>query len=281
MRAKPSIRPSSSAVAVHSVIAAGSLRVPLWEIATLRRDPGPAVGRPVAGARLKHADEQTVLAVAAVLRTVEAAGWSGRDFTDWGVVAAPRFPGRLSLAPWLERFRKRGAASVSPLLIPNLSLHAMAGSISLTLGAHGLNFGVGGGHGHLEEALLCVLTACDEPSTNHLWMVATEWRPEPVPDVAGSSQVASEGIAVVLALAPADAEGAIFRLRLLASDPPSANAIEGVEGLARFLETSALPSGPLNWSCQIPGGPTLVLEPARSAATEPESDEAARALKVA
>lgn len=249
---------------VCSVLAAGALQVPVDAVAGLRKVPGRASGRRSSTSLLKHADDQTVLGVSAVLRTIEQSGWQDRDFSAWGVVAAPRFPGRLSLAPSLEKFQQRGPASVSPLIIPNLSLHAMAGSISLAINAHGTNFGVGGGHGHLIEALLCALTI--RPDTGcGLWVVATQWNPEPIPDTTGASVIPAAGVAVALALAPQEcAEPARYQLRVQSSPEPCRSSDSGLIELSNRLVAQNDASARFRWASEVPGGGFVVLEESSS-----------------
>src|SRR5688572_13607684 len=71
-----------------SVRAWGALRVPVAEVAALRKQPGPDPAAPFPPAFLKHADEQTVVGLTAVLQAVEAGGVPG-PFTSWVVLAAP------------------------------------------------------------------------------------------------------------------------------------------------------------------------------------------------
>ena len=72
------------------IAAVGVARATVAEIAGLRKNPGPRRSLPADFHFLKHADEQTVVAVAALLDAVkhypEAAA-----FGEWGVVAAPRW----------------------------------------------------------------------------------------------------------------------------------------------------------------------------------------------
>jgi 3-oxoacyl-(acyl-carrier-protein) synthase len=120
------------------------LSVPAEAIAGLRQRPGPVVGEPLPTTFLKHADEQTVVGLAAVYQAIDdhalAPAGAARPFADWAVVAAPRFIGRAALAQALPRFVREGAWGVSPHLIPHRSLHSMSGAISLALKAHGPNF---------------------------------------------------------------------------------------------------------------------------------------------
>ena len=87
----------------------------------------------------------------------------------------------------MDRFKKQGVPGMSPLIIPTLSLHAVAGSLEPGLEDHGFNYGVGGGHGHLAEALLTALAARDDDGVPGVWVVATQFSPEPVPDTVGNS----------------------------------------------------------------------------------------------
>lgn len=264
-----------------AVEAYGVVKVAVDEIATLRKAPGPLGGRTIPPSLLKHADHQTVLGLAAVLRAIDDFGWDGRSFEDWGLIAAPRFLGRILVAAAIDRFKNRGVPGMSPLIIPTLSLHAVAGSLSLALKMHGFNYGVGGGHGHLAEALLTGLAARDEGGVPGVWVVATQFSPEPIPDRAGRSTNASFGYAVALALT-SEAAAARCRINLrvvptsareawtsgddrvvTGDEPPS-----GLVALASFLDRCASSIRPRRWYCPLPGGGALALDddPARVAA---------------
>jgi hypothetical protein len=254
-----------------AVGAFGVVRAPLDEIPALRKAPGPLIGHRFPPSLLKHADGQTVLATAAILRAIHDARWHDRPFHDWGVIAAPRFLGRLALAPSLRKFSRLGASSVSPMIIPTLSLHAVAGSISMVLKAHGFNFGVGGAEGHLAEALLVGLAAWDDRRLPGVWVVATEWDPEPIPDDTNGSWVPSVGTAVALALVPSTAEVVRAKLRLkpVVSCEHTNNCPEPspspLQKLAAFLTDPATAGPSPSWSCPLQGGGAIVLDdhPAR------------------
>jgi hypothetical protein len=271
--------PDGSNTSGGSAVAAfGAVKVPVGEIAALRKAPGPLGGRVIPPSLLKHADHQTVLGLAAVLRAIDGFGWHGRSFEDWGLIAAPRFLGRILVAAAMERFKNRGVPGMSPLIIPTLSLHAVAGSLSLALKTHGFNYGVGGGHGHLAEALLAGLASCDDGAVPGVWVVATQFSPEPVPDVSGNCVNTSFGHAVALALTPeADASGSRLNLRVVSTSAREAGSnaddrdVDGVEppnglvALASFLDRSEAALRPRNWYCPLPGGGALALhdDPAR------------------
>jgi hypothetical protein len=274
-----------------AVEAFGVVRVPVEDIAALRKAPGPSVGTKIPLSLLKHADHQTLLALNAVLIAAHAAGWQDRSFAEWGVIAAPRFLGRIIAAGSMYRFTQSGAPGVSPLIIPTLSLHAVAGSLSLALQAHGFNYGVGGGPSHLLEALSAGLAARDDGGVPGVWVVATGFDPEPIPDVSGHSLTPSTGHGVALALTADPASTARLNLRLVPTAPAAPEAVPEPESdanggepltpliaLADFLSAFSKISSPRprRWYCPLPGGGAVELDddPSRTAAA---LDRAARA----
>src|SRR5262249_35114851 len=155
----------------------GAVTVPFEAVAGLRKAPGPPGSPKIASPLLKHADEHTVVGLAAVLRAMVDHGMAGRSFDDWAVVAAPRYPGRTQTMFHIDRYRGQGASTVSPLIIPHRSLHSISGTISLALRARGPNFGVGGARGNLGDGLLAAL-ALGGDAPDGVWFVATAWDPE-------------------------------------------------------------------------------------------------------
>lgn len=197
-----------------AVIAHGLAQATLEDIGRLRKDPGP--GRPAALDHqiMKYADEHTVLALAAMLdgRTRLPAD---TDCSSWGVVAAPRWPGRLGIAGALEKFHDVGARGVSALLIPTLCLHSLSGTISLVFGMHGPNFGVGGGLAAVADGLVSAIMVQCEQRPPGVWLIFTEWNVEP--GQIGAA-VTPKLTALMLALAPADHPSALGQLRLHPTD---------------------------------------------------------------
>jgi hypothetical protein len=194
-------------------------------------------------ALLKHADEQTVVGVAAVLRAVREAGLPPDGFGEWGVVAAPRFLGRAATAAALQRFRAEGAWGVSPHLIPHRSLHSLSGTVSLALKAHGPNFGTGGGPEGPDGALLAAAALLADAHVPGVWVVLTGWHPEPVPTEDGQVQPPDAVCsAVALALTWPGARPARLRLRLATVADADAGASPfSLEALLQFL----IAAGPL------------------------------------
>lgn len=236
------------------IVAYGVARAGLDEIAALRKAPGPPGGPKFPPSLLKHADEQTALALSAVLHAVGRFGLEGRIDPEWGVVAAPRYLGRLQTMYHVDRYRRQGASTVSPLIIPHLSLHSPSGTISLAMGLHGPNYGVGGAHGHLAEGLLSALTLADEGLPG-AWLVATAWDAEPMPDASKHGPAAAHGHAVALALDYSGNSG-VNPLGTLRFSPASAGAAGEADliGLARFLDEPIVPGRSSRWLASIPGG---------------------------
>ncbi len=248
------------------------LRVPFAEIAGLRKNPGPLLTARPPASLMKHADHQTVLAIAAVLSASRDAGWGDRSFEDWAVIAAPRFLGRALAAAALDKFSRVGASGVSPLIIPTLSLHAVAGSVSLAIQSRGFNYGIGGGPNHLGEALLGGLAARDDGAPG-VWVVATGFDPEPVPDVSGNCLNPAFGYAVALALVPELSGQARLALRIVSTaaafEDHEAFTPPSLPDFVQFLDDSALSMRSRRWFAAMPGGGAIEIEddPARMVVT--------------
>jgi hypothetical protein len=204
------------------VAAHAAVRVPQEAMAALRRQPGPPHGKPLAPAFLKHAEEQTVVGLAAVLNALHdfppPGGWP--EFHDWAVLAAPRFLGRPALGELLQRFIAGGAWEVSPHVIPHRSLHSVSGTVSQALQIHGPNFGVGGGPGGEAEILLTTLVLLQGMKVPGVWVVMTRLDPELPPDESGVPPPGSFCHALALAAVPAGTAAAGFRLRLTVAPQP-------------------------------------------------------------
>lgn len=171
-------------------------------IAELRTKPAPAGGPSLPPRFLRHADEQTVVGVQAV---IEAIGGAHRplDLARHAVVAAPCQSGRLAAARTLAQLPVGGAVTVSPHVVPQCSLHSVAGAVSVALGMHGPHLGVGGGPDALAEGLFAaatLVTGRGDPCCTHAWLVATDWDPEPElePDGEARTDPICRGLALLL-----------------------------------------------------------------------------------
>ncbi len=201
-------------------------------LAEMRRNPGPVHGEPLPASFLKHADEQTVAGLCSVYQAIEKAGLQACCFRDWGVVAAPRFLGRPTMAAALQRFAAEGAWGVSPHLIPHRSLHSISGTVSQALKIHGPNFGVGGGPGGTIEVLLAATALLEGKRLPGVWMVLTCLDPESPPDEAGRLTPGTQAVGVALALTPIHPSRSRLRLHLVRGTPDAETLaqVKGFEG---------------------------------------------------
>jgi hypothetical protein len=234
----------------------GSVQVLPAQLPALRRKPHEHVPMPTG--LLKYADDQATVSLSAVFHAIHDFGLLGQDFTNWGVVAAPRFLGRETCIVFLERFCRQGALATSPLLAVYQSLHAVSGSISLALRIHGPNMGVGGGYGGLEQSLLAGLAMQHEHQLPGVWMVFSEWDPEPSADEGKNPDAICR--AVAMAFTPVAANWNGLRLRFLPGEG-QANLSEeeaSLASLADFLAGFKTPTSadstwscPLNWNARL------------------------------
>ena len=218
----------------------GLCRLHSDEVPALRRRSGPvpAGWEGVSPAHLRNSDEQTIAGVAAVRAAMRGMGAEPACFEAWGVIAASRFVGRASLALALRQFAAEGVWGTSPHLIPHFALHSPSGTISLALGLHGPNLGVGGGRHATAEGFLAALTWVATGSLPGAWLVLSGWTPELVPDRRGGPPAAGECQALALALVAADGAGGRHRFRIVAAATPRrapapldlAALAEGLEG---------------------------------------------------
>ena len=233
------------------IAAFGMAQATLEECARLRKEPGPRRGRLADVSILRHADEHTVIGVAALLAALEHYP-EAASFDDWGVVAAPRWPGRVGTAHALDKFHTEGPRYVSALLIPNLCLHSMSGTLSLAFQMRGPNFGAGGGLANIADGLFTGLVVQLEHRLPGTWVVFSEWNVEPLGAPESARPVAS---ALAMALVP-PGQGRGLRLRLQPSAvSPSANASHaGQPRLGQLTDFLNGEASLQNWVCPLDWG---------------------------
>ena len=171
----------------------------LSEIASLRGGLAGG-GRTLPPRFLRHADEHTVVGLHAVAKAL-AGRPADEPVAGHAVVAAACQSGRLSAARTLAGLAAGGAASVSPHVVPQCSLHSVAGGVSVALGMHGPHLGVGGGADALAEGLFTaatLLAGTPGSACTAAWLVATEWDEEPALDERG--EPASDPVCRALAI---------------------------------------------------------------------------------
>jgi hypothetical protein len=175
------------------------------EAAARRRSPGPACGK-LSPALLKHADEQIVAALAAVLHAIDAyhlAPNGPEEFREWGVVGAARFIGRDIISRDIPDFLTEGPWGVSPHIIPHRSLHSPSGAISIALNTTGPNHGTGGSPGFEAEGLMSALSLLWGRRLPGVWLVLSRVCPPDAPcNRSGAIPDGTFAEAVALALVP-------------------------------------------------------------------------------
>jgi hypothetical protein len=266
---KPTVElfaPRAGSAMICPVAGFGIVRATPDLIGSLRRNPVPPPGAPLPVAFLKHADEQTVVGIAAVYQAIYNHNLAGVDFTNWGVVAAPSFLGRAMLLQTLKRLAAEGAWGVSPHLIPHHSIHAVSGTVSQALRIHGPNFGIGGGPDAVVEALTVAATLVADRSLPGLWLVLTEHDPEFIP--ADPNEPSTNGhhtgpLGVALALAlirrPGASIGMSLRICPHAEPSPEPDAgdwtswtpLNAVGPLAAAFSQNGMPNG--SWRIGLSG----------------------------
>lgn|GEM_PF-390260 len=187
------------------VVAAASAAYRLREIAPLRKLPPAYPGVELSGHFLKHADEQTIVALAAIQRATQRYNIDPRNLAGWGIIAAPRYIGRLTGANVLYKFPRGGTSAVAPHIVAQCSLHSVSGAASIALGMQGPNVGVGGGEWAIGDGVMAALTLFEIVRVPGVWLLLTEFDCEPVPDEEGRPQNDPTCHAVALALMPGSA----------------------------------------------------------------------------
>ena len=259
---KPASPPVGCRIAVHAL-----LESRLSQLSSLRNRAAPSGGPPLPPRFLRHADEQTVVGMHAVLAAL-AHHPQPTLVAGHAVVAAPCRSGRLAAARTLAGLPAGGAATVSPHIVPQCSLHSVAGAVSVALGMHGPHIGVGGGPDALAEGLLAaatLVTAGSDPNCTAAWVVATEWAEEPTLDAAGDAlgDPVCRALAILLEPAAAAPDGGEHALSLMlavrvptpTASRPRLHQTEGdLVAFARALAMCAEGGALASWTVTCPWG---------------------------
>ena len=204
----------NSATLECSIAAFGVANLTSELLATIRKSPEAHTSMPLAPSVARHCDEQTLAALFAVGEAMRKLEASANDFEAWGIVASTRFIGRSFFAQSLEKFDREGPWNTSVQVVPHRSLHSTSSTISLALGSHGPNVGVGGGSDGEGQALLASASLLDEFNLPGVWLVLAGWSPELNVDVSGTPTAECRCQALALALKPTrDVQGGLsFRI---------------------------------------------------------------------
>ena len=262
MNHQSSTRPAAPAgcrVAGHALVESR-----LSALDDLRGRAAPAGGPALPPRFLRHADEQTVVGLHAVLAVI-ATGDPQADLARHAVIAASCQSGRLAAARTLAQLPTGGAATVSPHVVPQCSLHSVAGAVSVALGMHGPHLGVGGGPEALAEGLLTAATVLThgDPECTAAWLVATDWDEEPALDPAGRPRTDPVCRGLAIKLVPAGAgrddgeplEGLELMIRPTTGHGPAPRLHEptgGLVALARALSHGGPGRAHAAWAIDSP-----------------------------
>jgi hypothetical protein len=224
----PAERPGGAVVACDAVAFAGVRAAP-DEVRHLRQNLILPSGERLPAGFLKQAEDQTLVALAAVSDAMLRHGLTEASFSSWGVLGAPRFLGRVAMVAAIEKMRVEGAWGISPHLIPHRLLHALSGAISLAFKFRGPNFGIGGGPSGVGEALLTAAAMLGGARPPGLWVVMTGFDPEPDTRASpGSAKSRCNALAFALVAARPDWQGLRLRVSGLRDGPSSGGPIDSM-----------------------------------------------------
>ncbi len=212
--------------ATYAVAGWHALRISQDEIAQLRKSPVSLIGN-VELPSLKHSDEQTVAAMAAVALAMQGTELAQVNYGAWGIVASSRFLGRGAVLGVMKRYSKDGPWGVSMQVTPHQTVHSISSTLSLALACHGPCIGAGGGPFDESSAVLAAISLLQRPGVPGVWLIFTGWEPEFTTDSAGRPTGSPECVAAALAILPAPPAKHHSALRMLRAVPsPSRTATQ-------------------------------------------------------
>jgi hypothetical protein len=246
-------------VAAHAAVRATPEMLVHW-----RRQPPPITGQALPASLVKHSEDQTLAALAAMHTAISECGWLGRSFADWGVIAAANFFGRGGNAHTIQRFGQEGAWGVSPHMIPHHSLHAVSGTISQLLKIHGPNFGISGAAQACQDAFLIAAAILAESQVPGLWVLLSGHERECVPVESAKTVEPARPLlceAVALALVPAAAGEDGLYLRVGSDLNPARLADLTLASLVDAVSGAERGGGRKRRQWRLPGTGWVELEP--------------------
>jgi hypothetical protein len=250
----------------------------LSAIDTLRTGGWPATAPALPPRFLRHSDEQTVVGMHAVLAAIARYPEPRPSFDLHGVIAASVQAGRISAAQTLVQAAAIGGTAVSTRIVPECSLHSPAGAVSVGLGMHGPNIGVGGGPDALAEGLFTAIAwlrpmAAGRMRCDGVWLIVSGWDEEPVLDAAGKPITDPICRAVALSLVPLRAGHLALELHVDAAaglQPPAQTTSGLLTALGNALAAHDHAGDVSQWSHRCPWAAEIRLVPA-DAATQGEA----------
>jgi hypothetical protein len=186
---------ASLALASHATVEA-----PLSQLAALRDQPVPESAPALPGRFRRHGDEQTVVGVRAVREAIARYPGPRPSFERFGVVGSTCGAGRISAAQTRAKLPAGGGVVVSPHVVPQCSLHALASAVSVGLGMKGPNIGTSGGPHAVSEGLIAAISLMGRQDCEGVWLVVTEWAGELLLDTTGkpTNDPSCRGLAIAI-----------------------------------------------------------------------------------
>jgi hypothetical protein len=276
----PSLPPTvghSGAPRTVDVTAGATIAARLTEIPALREGGWPDSAPPLPRRFLRHADEQTVVGMHAILAAIDTLP-EPRTLEGNGMIAASCQAGRIVAAQTLVQATAGGGVTVSTQLVPQGSLHSLAGAVSVGLGMRGPNIGVSGGPDAVSEGVLVAFSWLDRSGPvvcDTAWLVITGWDDEPALDAEGipTTDPVCRGVALAVARAAAASSPGSQRLSLqldphgVVDTPPTATA-SSLRSLADALAAHDSNGSPADWARRLPWGATVRLARAGAASRQ-------------
>ena len=185
------------------------------KLAVIRKAPEAQMSMPLAPSVARHCDEQTIASLFAVGEAMRRMQATASDFEAWGIVSSTRYLGRSFFSQSLDKFDREGPWNTSVQVVPHRSLHSTSSTISLALGCHGPNVGVGGAIDGEGQALLAAASMLDEFALPGVWLVLAGWSPELNVDAVGQPTHEARCHALALALKPAGEVPGGLQLRIV------------------------------------------------------------------
>jgi hypothetical protein len=183
------------------------------ELAVIRKTPPACFSSRLAPQLLKHSEEQTLASLVAVYQAMAEFDLTDEDFSQWAVVSSSRFMARSAFAAAIDKYRVDGPWGVSVQVIPHRTPHAVSGTISLALRAHGPCIGLNGGQGGDNTALIALPCLLRNSERAGAWMVFSGWSPELLVDRSGKPTSDSTCVAVAVALTARESTNSLGRIR--------------------------------------------------------------------
>jgi len=215
-----------------AIVARSTARLTLAELASLRKQPPASFAPKLSPLFLKHSDEQTLAAMAALHQARVDFGLDSVDFGPWAIVSISRYMGRAAFATLRDRYSVDGAWGVSVQVIPHRTMHSVSGTISLGLGIHGPAIGVNGGIDADNTGLLSLACIMSRGAWQGVWLVCSHWSPEATVDQKGNIVSDSVCLAAALALVPGDSPNPLGYIRFEADDQLHRSAATRQQALA-------------------------------------------------